>query len=41
MMLYPGMKQILDLTNEQVVRQHLQPLLNVLSLPFEHPGPCP
>jgi len=41
MMLYPGMKQILDLTNEQVVRQHLQPLLNVLSLPFEHPGTMP
>jgi len=41
MRIYPGMKQILDLTDLAVVQANLQALLSVLSLPFEAPHSMP
>jgi len=41
MRMYPGMKQIMDLTDLSVVQANLAPLLAVLSLPFEAPHRMP
>ena len=41
MRIYPGMKQIMDLTDLSVVQDNLEPLLKVLSLPFEAPHMMP
>jgi hypothetical protein len=41
MRIYPGMKQIMDLTNLSVVQGNLEALLGVLSLPFEAPHMMP
>src|ERR1041385_1679615 len=41
MRIYPGMKQILDLTQLSVVQANLQALLDVFSLPFEAPHRMP
>jgi hypothetical protein len=41
MRIYPGMQQILDLTDLSVVQANLEPLLSVLSLPFEAPHRMP
>ncbi|HXI25675.1 MAG TPA: cupin domain-containing protein [Pyrinomonadaceae bacterium] len=41
MRMYPGMKQIMDLTQLSVVQAHLQALLDVFSLPFEAPHRMP
>jgi quercetin dioxygenase-like cupin family protein len=41
MRIYPGMQQIMDLTDLSVVQSHLEPLLGVLSLPFESPHRMP
>jgi hypothetical protein len=41
MRIYPGMKQIMDLTNLSVVQANKIPLLEVLSLPFEAPHRMP
>ena len=41
MRIYPGMKQIMDLTDLSVVQANLKPLLEVLSLPFEAPHRMP
>jgi hypothetical protein len=41
MRIYPGMQQILDLTNLSVVEGNLEPLFDVLSLPFEAPHRMP
>lgn len=41
MRIYPGMKQIMDLTDLSVVEANLGPLLDVLSLPFEAPHRMP
>lgn len=41
MKLYPGMKQILELTDQAQVMQNLQPLLTVFFLPFDHPHYMP
>jgi mannose-6-phosphate isomerase-like protein (cupin superfamily) len=41
MRIYPGMKQIMDLTDLSVVEANLEALLNVLSLPFEAPHRMP
>ena len=41
MRIYPGMKQILDLTKLSVVEANLQKLLDVFSLPFEAPHRMP
>jgi mannose-6-phosphate isomerase-like protein (cupin superfamily) len=41
MRIYPGMKQIMDLTDLSVVQANLEPLLDVLSLPFEAPHRMP
>jgi hypothetical protein len=41
MRIYPGMQQILDLTNLSVVQGNLTALLSALSLPFEAPHRMP
>jgi hypothetical protein len=41
MRIYPGMKQIMDLTNLSVVQANKDALLEVLSLPFEAPHRMP
>jgi hypothetical protein len=41
MRIYPGMKQIMDLTKLSVVKANLQRLLDALSLPFEAPHRMP
>jgi hypothetical protein len=41
MRIYPGMKQIMDLTDLSVVQANLEALLGVLSLPFESPHRMP
>ncbi|MGA9997124.1 MAG: cupin domain-containing protein, partial [Pyrinomonadaceae bacterium] len=41
MLIYPGMQQIMDLTDLSVVQAHLEPLLDVLSLPYEAPHRMP
>jgi mannose-6-phosphate isomerase-like protein (cupin superfamily) len=41
MRIYPGMKQIMDLTDLSVVQGNLEALLTVLSLPFEAPHRMP
>jgi hypothetical protein len=41
MRMYPGMKQIMDLTDLSVVQANLAPLLAVLSLPFDAPHRMP
>lgn len=41
MRIYPGMQQIMDLTNLSVVQGNMQALLDVLSLPFEAPHRMP
>jgi len=41
MRIYPGMQQIMDLTDLSVVQANLEALLNVLSLPFEAPHRMP
>jgi hypothetical protein len=41
MRIYPGMKQIMDLTDLSVVQAHKGALLEVLSLPFEAPHRMP
>lgn len=41
MRIYPGMQQIMDLTDLSVVQANLQPLLTALSLPFEAPHMMP
>lgn len=41
MLIYPGMKQIMDLTDLSVVQANLEPLLDVLSLPYEAPHRMP
>lgn len=41
MRIYPGMKQIMDLTNLSVVQGNLEALLGVLSLPFDAPHRMP
>lgn len=41
MRIYPGMKQIMDLTKLSVVEANLKPLLEVLSLPFDAPHRMP
>lgn len=41
MRIYPGMKQIMDLTNLSVVEANIAGLLEVLSLPFEAPHRMP
>jgi hypothetical protein len=41
MRIYPGMKQIMDLTDLSVVQANVEPLLAVLSLPFEAPHRMP
>jgi len=41
MRIYPGMKQILDLTDLSVVQGNLKALLSVLSLPFDAPHRMP
>ena len=41
MRIYPGMKNIVDLTQLSVVEANLKPLLEVLSLPFDAPHRMP
>jgi mannose-6-phosphate isomerase-like protein (cupin superfamily) len=41
MRIYPGMQQIMDLTNLSLVQENLQPLLDALCLPFEAPHRMP
>jgi hypothetical protein len=41
MRIYPGMKQILDLTQLSVVQENLEALLSALSLPFAAPHRMP
>ena len=41
MRMYPGMQQIMDLTQLSVVQANLQALLEVFSLPFEAPHRMP
>jgi hypothetical protein len=41
MRIYPGMQQIMDLTNLSVVQGNLEGLLDALSLPFEAPHRMP
>jgi hypothetical protein len=41
MRMYPGMQQIMDLTDLSVVQANLEALLNVFSLPFEAPHRMP
>jgi hypothetical protein len=41
MLIYPGMKQIMDLTDLSVVQANLQRLLSALSLPYEAPHRMP
>jgi len=41
MRMYPGMQQIMDLTQRSVVQANLQALLDVFSLPFEAPHRMP